>query len=115
MGGWNSSDLNVGNLIYIFCFLFFFCKVLLIQGHFYSDFDISPSLVGFGVKASPTAIMGETKTVWSFGTAHQASVIGMMRTVILNKTGSVRCIHLTDYNYSFPELWNALGDTVWYQ
>lgn len=106
MGRWNSNDLNVGNLLYMF-FGFFFCKVLLIQGHFYSDFDISPSLVGFGVKASPTAMMGETKTVWSFGTAHQASVIGMMRTVILNKTGSVRC--------SFPELWNALGDTVCYQ
>lgn len=108
MGGWNSSDLNVGNLIYMFFFVwFFFVKFCLSKDIFILPFDISPSLVGFGVKASPTAMMGGTKTVWSFGTAHQAPVIGMMRTVILNKTGSVRC--------SFPELWNALGDTVCYQ
>lgn len=46
---------------------------------------------GIGVKTSPTATTGGTRTVWSSGTMRQGTGTGMMRAAVWSKTGSVRC------------------------
>lgn len=71
--------------------------------------DVSYCAAGSGVKTSPTATMGGTKTVWSSGTKTQVLVTGMMRPVILSKTGSVRCdsFPILTIHPDFTELWLA--------
>lgn len=78
MGGWDTTECNVRKQTKRsrLC-------LLIVTDHFCA--------AGFGVKASPTATMAVTRTVWSFGTDPQEMESGMMKTVRLSSTGYVRC------------------------